>query len=145
MLDEPVPVEPLVEPEPDPDRLAVAPLPLLPLVLPVAVLPVPLVPLPDEPSVDPVLPVPELLLVCVDWLRTWLVALSQHLPWLAPVALGELLELVLWAEAVPRPATSTAAAIRPILVIWFPFSKTAMVSPFGEQEPPISVQNKTSV
>jgi hypothetical protein len=64
VVEELEPLEPPIEPEPDPDRLLLAiPLP----VVPVPALPMPLVPLvpPEEPAVDPVT-VPEVLLVCID-------------------------------------------------------------------------------
>jgi hypothetical protein len=50
-------------------------------------------------------------------LRTCLVTLSQHFIVPEEAALGEGVVVEVWAEAIPIPPTSIAAAISPILVI----------------------------
>ena len=115
----PVPVED-VEFVLPPDRFPDDPLPFVPL--PTApMLPVPPLELPlFRPVVlvlfvlpDEVEPIPEVLAVWPDWLRTRFVALSQHLPWLL-LRDGELGDDELGVCAVARPAVpaNIAAAAR---------------------------------
>jgi hypothetical protein len=76
------------------------------------------------------------LLVLGVWLRTCLVTVSQHfIVVLEDVALGGVVVLGVWAEAIPTLAVSIAAAISPIPVIRMSAVSFLVADESGEPSP----------